>query len=377
MAAGIVLYINKMVQQADTDNLLPSLNLVERALTVIDSFGFYLQKILAPWPLSGDYGRIPQVVLNREWYWLPLISLMATIAVFAFFKYRRRDLPLFGWGFFVTMLIPVSGVVSFMAQSQSSVADRYIYMAWAGPCTLLAFALTEWPRLQKPFIAVLVVWSAVSFARSKVWTDNTLFFPDMLAYNPESFVGHNTMGVVDFFERGRMDWAEQHFKDAHKALPLSVSPVVNLAQVYLAQNRMAEILNEIQPVFDGPGFIAFNATNRPSLARCARVIARAYVSFDRYGEAHQKFCQALVLTPDDRDIQSDFSRFAMEMQKRSIALAPCGYLRLHWYSMAWTAKRRPRPAAWNSEPGGLVDTVTTPRDWPGFAISNRQVPDRN
>ena len=23
-----------------------------------------------------------------------------------------------------------------------------------------------------------------------------------------------------------------------------------------------------------------------------------------------------------------------------------GYLRLHWYSMAWTAKRRPKPAAW-------------------------------
>ena len=95
------------------------------------------------------------------------------------------------------MLVPVSGVVSFMAQSQSSVADRYIYISWAGPCILLAFMLTEWPRLQKPFIAVMVAWSAVSFARSKVWTENTLFFTDMLAYNPESFVGHNTMGVVD------------------------------------------------------------------------------------------------------------------------------------------------------------------------------------
>ena len=31
-----------------------------------------------------------------------------------------------------------------------------------------------------------------------------------------------------------------------------------------------------------------------------------------------------------------------------------GYLRLHWYSMAWTAKRRPKPAAW------IVQTL---RDW--------------
>ena len=29
------------------------------------------------------------------------------------------------------------------------------------------------------------------------------------------------------------------------------------------------------------------------------------------------------------------------------------------------------------KPCGTGCTVTTPRDWPGFAISNRQVPDRN
>ena len=86
---------------------------------------------------------------------------------------------------------------------------------------------------------------------------------------------------------------------------------------------MSEILNEIQPLFDAPGFIAFNATNKASLARCARVIAHANASFGRYGEAHQKFCQALALTPDDSNIQSEFARFGLEMQERSIALPPC------------------------------------------------------
>ena len=54
-----------------------------------------------------------------------------------------------------------------------------------------------------------------------------------------------------------------------------------------------------------------------------------------------------------------------------------GYLRLRWCSMAWTARRRLKPAAWTVRPCGTGCTVTTPRDWLGFAISNRQVPDQN
>jgi hypothetical protein len=54
-----------------------------------------------------------------------------------------------------------------------------------------------------------------------------------------------------------------------------------------------------------------------------------------------------------------------------------GYLRLRWCSMAWTAKRRPKPAAWTVRPCGTGCTVTTPRDWPDFAISNHQVADQN
>ena len=54
-----------------------------------------------------------------------------------------------------------------------------------------------------------------------------------------------------------------------------------------------------------------------------------------------------------------------------------GYLRLRWCSMVWTARRRPKPAAWTVRPCGTGCIVTTPRDWPGFAISNRRVLDQN
>src|SRR3954469_19810120 len=45
--------------------------------------------------------------------------------------------------------------------------------------------------------------------------------------------------------------------------------------------------------------------------------------------------------------------------------------------MVWTARRRPKPAAWTVRPCGTGCIVTTPRDWPGFAISNRRVLDQN
>jgi hypothetical protein len=42
-----------------------------------------------------------------------------------------------------------------------------------------------------------------------------------------------------------------------------------------------------------------------------------------------------------------------------------------------TAKRQPKPAAWTVRPCGTGCIVTTPRDWLGFAISNRRVLDQN
>ena len=45
--------------------------------------------------------------------------------------------------------------------------------------------------------------------------------------------------------------------------------------------------------------------------------------------------------------------------------------------MAWTARRRLKPAAWTVRPCETGCTVTTPRDSLGFAISNHQVPDQN
>src|SRR6202051_2208697 len=63
--------------------------------------------------------------------------------------------------------------------------------------------------------------------------------------------------------------------------------------------------------------------------------------------------------------------------ERRIVRRRAGYLRLRWCSMAWTAGRRPKPAAWTVRPCGTGCIVTTPRDWPGFAISNRRVLDQN
>jgi hypothetical protein len=322
VAAAVVIQINKMIQQVETDNMLRPISLVDRLITVVDAFGFYIQKFLVPWPLSGDYGRIPWLVVEKKMYLLPMGLLAALLLVLALIKWRRPQTPLYGFSFFVIIMIPVSGIVSFMAQSQSSVADRYVYLAWAGPCILLAVAITYWPRLKYLTGAVVAVWAGVSFARSHVWVDNTTFFPNMLEYNPESFVGHTTMGVVDF-GRGRMDWAEQHFKDGHRLMPLSVSPLGNLAQVYIEQNRMLDILRDIAPAFDAPGFIEFNKTNKASLARCARVIARAHLSQGANADAHRRLCLALVLDPEDRESQADFVRFSSEMQKRGIALPPC------------------------------------------------------
>lgn len=320
--AGVILYINKMVQQADADNLIPNLGVIDRLLTVIDIFGFYTQKFVVPWPMSGDYGRIPSLVLSKQFYLTTGAYFLVAVAFVAFCTWRWRRFPLFGILFYGLMMSPVSGVVKFMAQSQSSVADRYVYLAWAGPCWMILLGALKFPRAQPVLAVVILVWGGLMFTRSGVYKDNATFFTDMLTYNPDSFVGHTTMGVVDFTS-GKFQLAEQHFKDANRLMPLSVSPIGNLAQLYLEQKRFIDIVQIVEPVFEQPGFIAFNKSNVESVARCARVIGRAHVYLNNLAAANRRFCQALALNPTDGESQSDYRTFVMELQRRSLPVDPC------------------------------------------------------
>lgn len=305
VAAIGVLIVNKMVQQENTEAMLNVPSLPERFLIMADILGFYIQKIVLPFPLAPDYGRIPELVLAGQWYvWTAAIFLVALTAVilariFGQVKFFE------GWIFFGFILSPVLGLIPFMAQAQSSVADRYVYLAWFGPVMGVAAIATRFPKLKIGLAILVSIWMGLSFSHSRMWKDSDTFFTAMLDYNPDSFVGHTTIGVVKF-QAGRLDLAEKHFREAHRIQPMLVSPVGNLAVLYWEQRRFDRIVAELEPLFQNPEFIKANLTTKPSLSRMGRIVARVQKIQSRVGDAHRSWCQAFALDPQNQDGVQEF-----------------------------------------------------------------------
>lgn len=306
VTALVVLYINKLVQQANTEAMLTPVPLIpDRIILMFDILGFYIQKILVPFPLAADYGRIPTTVMAEQWYILPAsIFALTFTGILIARKFGYREI-FEGWIFFGLILGPVLGIIPFMAQSQSSTADRYVYLAWFGPVMALAATANRFPKF-KIAIAILVsIWAGLSFSRSKVYQNSDVFFTDMLEYNPDSFVGHTTIGVVKF-QLGRIDLAEKHFREAHRIQPKMVSPVGNLAVVLWEQKRYGEIAKEIEPLWNNPDWRAANMTTKPSLSRMGRIVGRVQGMQGRNQDANRSFCLAFQLDPENQDGVQEF-----------------------------------------------------------------------
>jgi tetratricopeptide (TPR) repeat protein len=322
VAAIVVLGVNKSVQQEDADHMVAPVSLFARPLIAADSLGFYAQKLAVPFPIASDYGRTPEFVLEKFHFAPSILVLILTIGFL--YWLRRREVPLYGIGFFILILGPVLGLVPFMAQAQSTVADRYVYLGMAGLAMTLAHVLSGPIRRTYIFSAILLIWAGIGFVRSQDYKDNDTFFTSMLDYNPDSFVGHTTIGVV-YFGDGRMDRSEHHFRQAMRLRPRSISPLGNLAQLLWNQQRFPELLATIEPLYLQSGMIEANENNLGSMARCARLLARAYVVLGRGPEANNRYCESLKYNSADTDTMSEYAQYLNEMRAKGIAITPCAF----------------------------------------------------
>jgi protein O-mannosyl-transferase len=134
--AGGIALLTRLVQPADlaTASVLP----VGRLLVAADAIGFYAWKLVVPWNLCVAYGRTPQAVLaDQATPWVAAV-VVAALAAIAFLPWLRSwRLPTL---LFLLPLTPVLGLVPFVFQNQSTVADRYAYLSMLGP----ALAVCRW-----------------------------------------------------------------------------------------------------------------------------------------------------------------------------------------------------------------------------------------
>jgi len=118
------------------DNI--QLSHVDRVITALHGYVFYLQKFLLPIQLSAYYPY--PVNFNQTWpieYWLSPIILLLMFLIIGL-RFKSNKIIVGGMLLYIGILLPVSQLISV---GNASAADRYFYLASIGPLFVLGYAI--------------------------------------------------------------------------------------------------------------------------------------------------------------------------------------------------------------------------------------------
>jgi tetratricopeptide (TPR) repeat protein len=209
-------------------------SLWQRPFIAGDALAFTLFKCLVPFNLGVDYGRSPRWVMSHAWGYLAWIIPVALLVV-AHRNRHRQPLTWLGAVLFVLFLLPTLGLVPFVYQAYSTVADRYAYLALIG----LGLAVSEaFDRLKSPVVAGIAVagLAALTLAQSGNWLTAPDFLRHTIDVNPRAGFAFNNLGDLELAS-GDQAAALNAYEAAVRAEPTLVKAYINLAEVYTALDR--------------------------------------------------------------------------------------------------------------------------------------------
>jgi tetratricopeptide (TPR) repeat protein len=301
------------------------LSYVDRIITAIHGYVFYLQKCILPIQLSAYYPY--PVNFNQSWpmqYWLSPVILLLIFAII-WIKFRNNKIIVGGMLMYLGILLPVSQIISV---GNASTADRYFYLASIGPLLILGFGLDylikqriKSQSMGAVLIAVFCLLMAIgSRSRVAVWQDSVTLFNDVIAQFPEAAVAYHGLGEA---LNAKEDYAGalKNFELAIKYRPGYPDVLYNIAVVYDRLNRHAESIP----------FYMHAIQNKPDYVQAHYNVANAYYMIQNYDSSLYYFEKTLVLKPDHTGALNnmasiffdtrDFDR-ALEILKRTLEVNP-------------------------------------------------------
>jgi tetratricopeptide (TPR) repeat protein len=192
----------RFVQPADLTRA--HVPLLARPLIAGDAIAFYAGKLLVPVNLCVVYGRTPQATLTDPYAPVAagLVAIACAGAAFWPHVYGWR-LPL---ALFVIPLLPVLGFTDFAYQNNSTVADRYMYLAMLGPALAVAIAIDRLRRADAARVgwglplavglAGAVFYLPLTWRQTGLWRDSLTLFTRAIESGHESSAALNNLGVA-------------------------------------------------------------------------------------------------------------------------------------------------------------------------------------
>jgi len=216
-----------------------------RPLLAGDALAFYLVKLIAPWRLGPDYGRSPAWVMQQGWFYVAWLLPAAATAVPACLKNRRVWLT--AAGISIAWLLPVLGLVPFVFQRISTVADRYLYLALLGPAVALSwFLANQWNRRTVAVVSVVLgILASCSFIQTRHWRDSDALLARGLQVNPRSGMMSLLQGIV-LDTDGKPAEAIEIYSDALREHPEMVELHLGMAKSLSTLGRPDEAIEALR-----------------------------------------------------------------------------------------------------------------------------------
>ena len=276
--------------------------LSERLMTIPYLILKYILLLIAPVSLSADYVITPVQSLISLKFIIPIIVIMIILLMVAslFFNLQSSIFNLqsmFGILFLLITLIPVYNAIPI----SNPLAERYLYLPMVGfaiiigsPLTCLSVRSTQTGLMAHrslliAYCSLLIIISIYSFAvikRNKIWADSYSLWVDTVIKMPESFRGHNNLGVV-YEKQGRLDEAIKEYRMTLSLKPGYAEAHNNLGVVYAKQGQIDEAIKEFRTAL----------SLKPGYAEAYNNLGIVYKKQGRLDEAIKEFRTALSLKP--------------------------------------------------------------------------------
>jgi tetratricopeptide (TPR) repeat protein len=291
---GVLTFISRDAEMHGLAVANEQYSLPDRFFMVTQTLLFYVLKLIFPVKLSLNY---PFVKENGLWpvtyYLAPLV-----IAAIGFAIYKSRSFKkewTFGLLFFLislSVMLPFVSVGTFELRS-----DRYNYLAMTGIFFLAAFFYARFAQNKSSkmlatsvLVLFVVIFSATTFARSKVWKDGNTLFANLAESQPDLPLAHFNLGM-GYLNNKQEALAIQEFTKALQKDPNYKRAYEKRGHAFLNLGDYAKAMKdlEIARSFD-PNDVVVNYR-----------LGQAYAGSGNAAKAVEYYSKAIELDPQTTD----------------------------------------------------------------------------
>ncbi|MGO8671340.1 MAG: tetratricopeptide repeat protein [Capsulimonadaceae bacterium] len=300
---AVCVIVNEIVQPKSIA-LDPNINVPApfRAVISLNSFGFYLYKLVIPVNLAVDYGRTPRFLYND--HWTAVVALVPIVlAALAWWVYKSQPMVSAGIVVFFASLLPMSGIVPYYFHSTSVVADRYLYLSVFGPALVLAALLAKAPSKLWYAVAgvILVALAGLAYRQTMYWHNSETLYRHALSVNPHS----QTIS----YNYGTMLAQQERYTEAipHLAVAAKAGRHDAMENMALALDGYGNVLAKSGQVAQGMALFNQAVQYNPNLGRAHADLA---IGLSRQGDvdgAIRELQTAVTLDPSNAEDRKDLS----------------------------------------------------------------------